>query len=457
MKHRYSFLFLPFQFLTDWLLLNVAFLMAYQFKFGSSLSLEDSYYTSFAAIANVVWLALVLTWQPYNYSRISFHVFTLVGNFLKLLATYTALMSFGWMLLKEWNLSRAQMFFTILIFGFLGASWRVGAVIVLKFYRAAGHNTRRYVVVGYGKLAVTIKRFYENHPEMGFQFCGFFDQINSENRIFLRGDLERLDALVATGKIDCVYCCAPYIPSSVLGTLVEKATEKNFQLKLVIDFAGFLGRRSSIEYHDMMPIVNISNYMWEDVKVKWLKRGFDVVFSLFVLVLGFPIWFIIGLITKFSSKGPVFYSQERTGRGGARFKIYKFRSMYVGSDLGHSQGNIDSRITRWGQFIRKTRLDEIPQFFNVLKGDMSVVGPRPLADYDVQTLVESAPEDFNMLLSLKPGITSIGQIFIGYARSKEEMRKRLKYDLLYLKKVSFFFDTWLIMQTVLVMVKGKGK
>jgi putative colanic acid biosynthesis UDP-glucose lipid carrier transferase len=175
------------------------------------------------------------------------------------------------------------------------------------------------------------------------------------------------------------------------------------------------------------------------------------------LIFGAPIFITLGLVTKLTSKGPIIFAQERTGQWGKKFRIYKFRSMFVGARLGHSEGVLDKRITPWGRFLRKTRLDELPQFYNVLRGDMSVVGPRPLADYDVKTLMDESPEDFKLILSVKPGITSIGQVKFGYAGSPDEIRRRLRYDLLYLNKISFFFDMWLIMKTMVIMIKKQGK
>jgi exopolysaccharide biosynthesis polyprenyl glycosylphosphotransferase len=456
MKHRYSFFFLPFQFLTDWFLLNASFWGAFQVKFAGIRSMGE-HYTLFLLICNLLWVALVAAWRPYNYSRLKFHVFTIALSFLYLLGVYAALTAFIWIGLKNWGLSRLHLFYTFLLFSFLGMAWRVAAVVFLKFYRAAGHNIRRYVIVGHGKLATTLKSFYDNHPEFGYRFYGFFGDITPKNSYFMRGDYERLNSFIKQHNIDCVYCCAPYMDNDALHRMIEQSETDDFQLKLIIDFSSFLNRQSSIEYHDVLPIIDISNRFWEDLKLQVLKRVFDVAFSGAILILGLPIWLILALVTKISSKGPILYIQERTGKNGKKFRIHKFRSMYVGSDLGHSQGDIDDRITTWGGFMRKTRLDEIPQFYNVLKGDMSVVGPRPLADYDVETLTKLAPNDFNLLLSVKPGITSIGQIFVGYARTNDEMKKRLKYDLLYLKKVSFIFDIWLITRTIAVMLNKEGK
>jgi len=457
MKHRYSALFLPIQLLLDFICLNGSFWLSYHFRFDSISIYANPEYILLQVLCNIFWLLMVLVNKPYHYSRVRFHVFDLIEQYAKLSFIHATFIAFCWILLKDQNFSRLQLLYFYLIFFFVGSVWRIIGVVVLKVYRATGHNTRRYVIVGYGKLAIAIKRFYENHPEMGYKFYGFFDELTPDNRFYIRGDYERLETLLSTGQIDCVYCCAPYIQNEALGKLVEKSPDKGFQVKLVIDFASFMGRRSVIEYHDMMPIISLSNQMWEDVKVRWLKRVFDVCFSMLVLLLGFPIFIVVGLITKFSSKGPIFFSQVRTGRMNNRFMIHKFRSMYEGASQGHTNDDIDDRITPWGKLMRKTRLDEIPQFYNVFKGDMSIVGPRPLADYDVQTLREVAPEEFKQILVVKPGITSIGQVMFGYARTADEMKKRLRYDLLYLKKISLFFDLWLIAHTVADMVKGKGK
>ena len=457
MKYRHSFLFLPIQLLSDFICLNVAFRLAYGYRFDGQAPTDD--YLVLQGFCNLFWLLIAVVMRPYRYERVRFHVFSLVERYAALILVHASLVAFGWILLKDHNFSRLHLFYFYLIFSAAGSAWRTLAVIVLKFYRASGHNTRRFVIVGYGKLAMVIKKFYENHPEMGFQFYGFFDDPTPENKSLIRGDYERLETLLATGTIDCVYCCAPYIQTEALSKLVEKSPEKDYQIKLVIDFTGFLGRKSSIEYHDMIPIVSLSNQMWEDVKVKWLKRVFDVCFSLLVLLFGSPIFFIVAIVTKLTSAGGIFYAQDRIGKDGKAFKIYKFRSMYVDSEQqgpALSSGGCDARITPWGHFIRKSRLDELPQFYNVLIGEMSVVGPRPERQHFIDQIVQIAP-NYTKLLQLKPGITSIGQVKYGYAQNVEEMTKRLRYDLIYLNRISLFVDMWLIMQTVLVMVKGKGK
>jgi putative colanic acid biosynthesis UDP-glucose lipid carrier transferase len=197
-----------------------------------------------------------------------------------------------------------------------------------------------------------------------------------------------------------------------------------------------------------------------------IKRIFDLTFSTTLMIIGSPVFLLTMLITKLSSSGPIFYKSERIGMWGEKFKMYKFRSMYTNADdiamrlLGgdmHSIGNDDPRITTWGKIMRKTRLDELPQFINVLKGEMSVVGPRPLPQYDVDMLIDASPLNTKKLLSVKPGVTSLGQVQFGYASTQQENVQRMTYDLLYLKKYSLRTDVWLIYLTARVMLQGKGK
>ena len=176
-------------------------------------------------------------------------------------------------------------------------------------------------------------------------------------------------------------------------------------------------------------------------------------------MLGLPIFMLVAAMTRFSSRGPIFYTQERIGHRGRPFTMYKFRSMYVDAEKtgpSLSQGSSDNRITPWGRFMRQTRIDELPQFVNVLRGDMSVVGPRPERQYFIDKITEVAPEYTN-LLKVKPGITSLGQIRFGYAASVDEMVQRLRFDLLYPERRSLLLDLWIILQTLRVMVQGRGR
>jgi lipopolysaccharide/colanic/teichoic acid biosynthesis glycosyltransferase len=212
------------------------------------------------------------------------------------------------------------------------------------------------------------------------------------------------------------------------------------------------------EEHTVKSSVSNENGSELPLHIRIFKRIFDLLFSVVVMLLGFPIFVMLFIITKISSPGPAFYKQERLGKKKRTFYIYKFRSMYTDAEKFGPQlsSESDPRITKWGRVIRRTRLDELPQFWNVLKGDMSVVGPRPERHYFIEKIVEKKPE-YLRLQHIKPGITSLGQVHYGYAKNVDEMCERMQFDLNYLQDVNFKTDFQIICKTVKVMLACKGK
>lgn len=189
----------------------------------------------------------------------------------------------------------------------------------------------------------------------------------------------------------------------------------------------------------------------------WLKRTSDVALSVAALVGLSPFLLAIGVAVKLTSKGPVIYSQERIGKNGKPFVIYKFRTMHNHAEPEHPQlsHDHDPRVTGIGEFLRKYRLDELPQLWNIIKGDMAIVGPRPEREYFIRQILEQAPE-YSALLSVRPGLTSLGMVKYGYATSVDAMVERMKYDLEYLDDLSLGEDLKIMLYTVKTVVTGKG-
>lgn len=205
------------------------------------------------------------------------------------------------------------------------------------------------------------------------------------------------------------------------------------------------------------PLIVINNRLMSEWQYS-LKRIFDVLISLLAMVVLSPVYLVTAIIVKCTSPGPVFYAQERIGYHGRPFKMHKFRSMYVDAEKAGPalSKDDDPRITPFGHFMRKVRLDEIPQFYNVLKGTMSIVGPRPERQYYIDQIVKRAPE-YLLLQRIKPGITSWGQVKYGYASTVDEMVERLRYDLLYLDNMSLTTDLKILLYTVIIILQGRGK
>ncbi|MGZ3763964.1 MAG: sugar transferase, partial [Mucilaginibacter sp.] len=207
-----------------------------------------------------------------------------------------------------------------------------------------------------------------------------------------------------------------------------------------------------------LPILHLDAPPEVSKKIRFLKRSFDISFASTIMIIGAPVFGLIWLITKLTSKGKAFYKQERIGKNEKPFYIYKFRSMYTDSEKFGPQlsKDHDPRVTKWGRIMRKTRLDELPQFWNVLRGEMSIVGYRPERKHFIEEIAKKIPE-YKRLLLHKPGITSLGQVHYGYAENVDQMCERLRFDLLYFCNVNLNSDVNIILKTVKVMVQGKGK
>ena len=205
------------------------------------------------------------------------------------------------------------------------------------------------------------------------------------------------------------------------------------------------------------PLITLHNRMMEEWQYS-VKRLADIVLSALAMIILSPVYLITAIIIKVTSPGPIFYAQERVGYLGKPFKMHKFRSMYVDAEKAGpalSRDN-DPRITPFGRFMRKVRLDEIPQFYNVFRGTMSLVGPRPERQFYIDQIVKRAPQ-YLLLQRVKPGITSWGEVRYGYASNVDEMVERLKYDLLYLENMSIATDIKILLYTVIIVIQGRGK
>ncbi len=456
MKHRYSSFLSPIHIIVDTLCLNFSFLLSYYLKFNNIDEISKYPYIILLLLVNLIWVTLLVITTPYKESRINSSINQALTSFLTTIALHAAITAFYWFATQAYYYSRIQLMGMYLIFFSSGLVWRVLFIWAIRQYRLQGFNIRKYIILGAGDLSSLIIKYHESHPELGYQYDGYFGSMD-ESLPLWRGDYEDAKQYVENNNIDYIYCYLPKLDNQYLNEIINQTRKIGCEVKLLIDFNGFISNKVNIEYHDFIPVVNVSHNFFEDYKINFFKRSFDIIFSFIALIAGSPLFIIIAITTKLTSKGSVIYSQERIGLLGKPFKIYKFRSMYVGSEKNGpklSNGKADLRITPWGHFMRKTRLDELPQFWNVLIGDMSMVGPRPERQFFIDQIVQIAPEYIN-LLKTKPGITSIGQVKYGYASDITEMIERMNYDLTY--RPSFQQDIQLISLTLKVMVLGKGK
>ncbi len=319
------------------------------------------------------------------------------------------------------------------------------------------------LLIGSGKKATDLYREMENQPRStGNKFIGFVSASHHDSHIMTKhlphlGGLRDLPRVLAENKVDEVIIAIESSEHEVLKKIFNKLEHRRFTIKVIPDMYDILTGMVKMSSIIGMPLIQISHDLmpaWEEN----LKRMIDIVVSFFALIILSPLYLVLAIGVKISSPGPVFYSHERIGRYGMPFQIYKFRSMRRDAEINGPalSSHNDTRITGLGMFMRKRRLDELPQFYNVLIGDMSLVGPRPERQYFIDQIVKKAPH-FNHLQKVRPGITSWGQVKFGYASDVDEMIERLKYDILYIENMSLLVDLKILIYTIKTILKASGK
>jgi exopolysaccharide biosynthesis polyprenyl glycosylphosphotransferase len=344
-------------------------------------------------------------------------------------------------------------FITTLIFRLINATHTISQIRSRKW----GYNT---LLIGTGNTGLTLFHELDNAKiNEGFNVVGFVKIVQEVDELPapILGSWDKLNELIKNHQIEDLIICNDPQDSEYVPLIIDKIQNEEIHLKMLPN-----------EYNLVMGMVKMNNILGTmlaevDFEVmpywqKFIKRGMDMFFSLLALIVLSPVFFIIAILVKMNSNGPIFFKQDRIGYKGEIFKIIKFRSMFVDAEKSGPRlsSDEDDRRTSVGIILRKTRLDEIPQFVNVLLGQMSLVGPRPERQFFIDQIISKAPI-YKRLHRVKPGITSWGQIKYGYAEDVNEMIDRMKYDILYLENMSLALDIKIMFTTVLIMIQGRGK
>lgn len=315
------------------------------------------------------------------------------------------------------------------------------------------------LVIGTGINARKISDELNNMKQsLGYEIVGYLSvgedcKIGKERVL---GHIEDLEFILTENKIEEVIIALDDSLRDDVSHVLNKLYKHRVEIKLLPRLYEILIGSVKVNTIYATPLVNISDSSmpyWQQN----IKRVTDILFSILVLIFLSPMYLYVAIRVKLDSKGSIIFTQTRLGKYGKPFKMYKFRSMFVGAEdeLPLLSSVNDTRITKWGKVMRKYRMDEFPQFWNVLKGDMSIVGPRPERKYYADQLIEKAPH-YSLLHKIKPGITSWGMVKYGYADSVDKMLERMNYDVLYLENMTLFVDLKIVIYTIKILFTGKG-
>ena len=411
----------------------------------------------FSAYITILWLFIAYYTKFYNvyrYTHISkLLVLTVAQIFIFILGFFSYFTVFS-----ESKFTSVQLKVLILII-FTIMAFKFFSFFLLKRYRSGGNNYRNVVVFGENKAAQNVANLFKSRGDLGYRFHGFFSDKGLVSRTCLGTIKEGLE-YVANNNIDEIYCEQSSIARAKLKKIRDFCTKSNIDLSLIPENKAIYSKDFILEHFGTIPILKPKHLPFERTETYIVKRIFDILFSSLVCVFLLS-WLlpILWVLVKTDSPGAFFFKQIRDGASGNQFYCYKIRSMKRNSVSNSlSATKHDVRITKVGAFLRKTSLDELPQFFNVLKGDMSVVGPRPHMNIQTEKYLKEI-DNYLIRNSVKPGITGLAQVsgYRGEVQTKTDIEHRVRLDIFYIENWSFVLDLKIVFQTIFKSFKGQEK
>ncbi|NIK90861.1 undecaprenyl-phosphate glucose phosphotransferase [Mangrovimonas sp. CR14] len=443
---RYSIYLRPISYFIDLGLINI---LAYLFYFKGFSPII------FFVVISSAWVILSIYsrfYEVYRYTR-EVTIITLIGRQLFMFTLLIFAFS-GWYSQFDF-LPRTILEYVLVVFLLITISKFTIYYLLQKYRSALGGNFRNTIILGKNKQTLALEKFFTQNPEYGYIHKKTFNVKDRESF-----DLESCFRLMNEERIDEIYCSISELSNNQILRVIDYADNNLKILKFLPDNKDIYSKKLRYEYYDYIPILSLRNIPIEEPVNKFLKRAFDILFASFVIVFILS-WLtpIIAILIKLESKGPVFFKQSRNGFNYTEFDCYKFRSMTPNDDAHLFQATRgDNRVTKVGKFIRKTSIDELPQFFNVLFGDMSVVGPRPHMVSHTNIYAKKI-DKFMVRHFVKPGITGLAQIsgFRGEVETDKDIIGRVRYDIFYIENWSVLLDLKIIVKTFISAVKGDEK
>ncbi|WP_445386338.1 exopolysaccharide biosynthesis polyprenyl glycosylphosphotransferase [Robiginitalea sp. IMCC44478] len=387
----------------------------------------------------------------YRYTKVVHVLRLLVRQFFFYFLIIYAFIGF----FKQPNMSRLALAqYVVIVFLIISVLKLITYFLMMRFRESFKGNVRKVVVVGNNKKTKQLIGVFNDRTEFGYQFMR---QFYPEKENFSTFDCFQY---IVRENIDEIYCSVSELKNTELIDFINFADNNLKTLKFLPDNKNIYSKKLKFEYYDYLPILSLRDIPLHNPINAAIKRLFDILFSL-VIIFGILIWItpILAVLIVLESKGPIFFVQKRSGLDNREFHCFKFRSMAMNKDADNRQaGKNDMRVTRIGKFIRKTSIDELPQFYNVLFGNMSVVGPRPHMLKHTDEYADRV-DKFMVRHLVKPGITGLAQVrgYRGEIENQADIQNRIKFDIFYIENWSFLLDLKIIVQTVLNAFKGEEK
>jgi undecaprenyl-phosphate galactose phosphotransferase/putative colanic acid biosynthesis UDP-glucose lipid carrier transferase len=460
LKNKSKFVPLFFS-LVDVLLSIITFFIAKYLVFNGQIP-HVIFYNSLILGWCILWVGISLKFDLYEIPRILFIHKILSKNGYAII-TFIFLSGGLIFFITDYKFSRIFFGYSILIFTVFILLWRFISFSLIKTYRKKGYNSSKIILVGLNEnILRLIDKVYLN-PNYGFKISGLFTdaKVSKELKNYYKGALSDIISYLDKNRgIDEIIISLPYHQSKLINDLFKYADNNMMRVRVIPEFSEYLSQRFSIDYIRNVPIMKLRAEPLKSFTNRVLKRTFDITFSSLVVLLLFSWLFpIIAIIIKLTSKGPVFFVQQRTGQDGKAFNCFKFRSMTVNSNSDSLQATKnDARITKFGAFMRKTSVDELPQIINVLLNNMSLVGPRPHMlkhTEEYRVLVDK----FMVRHFAKPGVTGWAQIngYRGETKFVKDMENRANADIWYIENWSFLLDIKIVIVTAWSMFFKKDE
>jgi putative colanic acid biosynthesis UDP-glucose lipid carrier transferase len=359
----------------------------------------------------------------------------------------------------HYNYSRLFIVLNLGVFGFFLVVSRIIFIWCGKYFHDKSRYNKKIIVLGYNEIGKKLVSYFNANKERVW-FEGYFEEIENVNELSLYpilGSPNECISYAIKNKINEIYSTFSPEGNPFIYKLINVAEKNMIRFKFVPDLHLFINRNFYIDYLRDMPILSLRPEPLEDIANRIKKRFFDIFFSIIIIICILS-WItpILALLVKLTSKGPIFFTQYRSGKDDQMFKCYKFRSLKLNRECESKQVTQgDSRYTIIGRFLRKTNLDELPQFFNVLVGNMSIVGPRPHMLNHTQDFSKIIDE-YMIRQFIKPGITGWAQVngFRGEIKNNEQLRQRIQHDIWYMENWGIWLDIYIIILTFYITLKG---